>query len=99
VSREVRFSFKTEAEKADFQSYAEARGLTLSAFVKYAAFSVKEKYSFGAHHPVTGKPRGRPRKPKAGAKHVENGDKPVPRFYSASRANLTGEEVSRKASS
>ena len=74
MSREVRFSFDTEEQKADFEAYAKARGLTISAFVKYAAFSIKEKYSFGAHHPVTGKPRGRPRKTKTGAKHAENGD-------------------------
>ena len=84
MSREVRFSFDTDAQKAEFEAYAKARGLTLSAFVKHAAFSVKEKYSFGAHHPTTGKPRGRPKKTKAGAKYVENGDNSVPHFLGAS---------------
>ena len=74
MSRDTRFSWDSLEQKADFTAYAKARGLTLSAFCKSAAFAVKEKYSFGAHHPVTGKPRGRPKKTKADAKHVENGD-------------------------
>jgi hypothetical protein len=74
MTRDTRFSWDSEDQKAEFTAYAKARGLTLSQFCKFAAFSVKEKYSFGAHHPVTGKPRGRPRKTKAGAKHEENGD-------------------------
>lgn len=80
MSRETRISFDTDEQKADFTAYAKARGLSLSAFVKFAAFSVKGKYSFGAHHPTTGKSRGRPRKGKDGAKYVENGDNSVPRL-------------------
>ena len=74
MSREVRFSFDSDEQKAEFEAYAKARGLSLSSFVKSAAFSVKEKFSFGAHHPVTGKRPGRPPKAKSNAQHVETGD-------------------------
>jgi len=80
MTNSVRFSFDSAEQKAEFEAYARSRGLTLSQFVKFAAFSVKEKYSFGAHHPTTGKPRGRPKKIKAGIQHMENGDNAVPRF-------------------
>ena len=52
MSREVRFSFDTEEQKAEFEAYAKARGLSLSAFAKHACFVVKDKYKLGAHHPV-----------------------------------------------
>jgi hypothetical protein len=62
VSREVRFSFDTEAQKQGFEEYAKARGLSLSAFAKHACFVVRDKYKLGSHHPAKGRGRhGAPR--------------------------------------
>jgi len=52
MSREVRFSFDTDEQKAEFEAYSKARGLSLSAFAKHACFVVRDKYRLGSHHPV-----------------------------------------------
>ena len=57
MSRDVRFSFDSEAQKQEYMDYAEARGLTLSAFAKHACFTVKDRYRFGSHHPAKGRGR------------------------------------------
>lgn len=67
MSREVRFSFDTASEKADFEIYARAKGLTLSALAKHATYAYRSKNSIGAHHALTGRKRGRPTSGKRGA--------------------------------
>ena len=42
--RTVSFSFETIEEKEDFKQYAKGRGLTLSQFVKFAAYQYRERY-------------------------------------------------------
>lgn len=61
MSREVRFSFDTEVDKADFEIYARAKGLTLSALAKHATYAYRAKNRIGAHHAL--KDRGALRRP------------------------------------
>ncbi len=58
MSREVTFSFDTEADKAEFTAYAKARGMSLSAFAKWACFAMRTKNRLGSHHPTKGVGRG-----------------------------------------
>ena len=57
MSREVRFSFDTEADKLDFQAYAKAKGMTLSVLAKVATYAYRAKNRAGSHHPTKGKGR------------------------------------------
>ena len=52
MSRETRFSFDSEEQKAEFEAYAKAHGMTLSGFAKWACFTVRNKNKRGAHHPI-----------------------------------------------
>ena len=54
MSREVRFSFDTEAERAEFYIYAKAHGMTLSAFAKWAVFAMRSRNRTGSHHKGNG---------------------------------------------
>jgi hypothetical protein len=73
-------AFKADdAETTEILAYCKSKHFkSIPAFIRYAVFGYMEKHVPGAHHPVTGKPRGRPTKTKAGAKYVENGDNSVP---------------------
>lgn len=44
MSKSVSFSFESEAEKKLFELHAKAKGLTLSAFVKTAAYRERNRY-------------------------------------------------------
>jgi len=57
VSREVRFSFDTEEEKALFAAYASGRGMSLSAMAKTALYAYRTRNRTGSHHPTKGKGR------------------------------------------
>ena len=41
MSRDTRFSWDSLEQKADFTAYAKARGMTLSAFAKWACFAMR----------------------------------------------------------
>jgi hypothetical protein len=51
----------------------------VSDFARFCLFKEMEERPAGAHHPTTGKPTGRPRKPPVVLGPVETGDNPVPR--------------------
>ena len=72
MTRETRFSWDSEQQKAEFEAYARARGLSLPAFAKHACFVVKEKYRLGSHHPA--KSAGRTATPRPVAPPVGNGN-------------------------
>jgi len=57
MSRETRFSWDSEEQKAEFEAYAKARGLTLSAFAKWACFQAKSRNRTGSHHGSNGSGR------------------------------------------
>ena len=57
MSREVRFSFDTDAQKAEFDAYAKAHGMTLSGFAKWAVFAQRLRNRTGSHHATKGKGR------------------------------------------
>lgn len=44
MSREIRFSFETAQVKLDFETYARAKGMTLSALAKMALYQYIERY-------------------------------------------------------
>lgn len=52
MSRDIRFSFDSEEQKAEFAAYASDRGMSLSAFAKWATFTIRNKNRKGAHHPA-----------------------------------------------
>lgn len=45
---DVRFSFSDEAEKTEYEAYAKAKGMTLSALAKAALFQYKARYPGGS---------------------------------------------------
>jgi hypothetical protein len=51
MSKSVLFSFDTEAQKREFEEYAAAHGMNLSAFAKWACYTVRNKNRKGSHHP------------------------------------------------
>jgi hypothetical protein len=50
MSKEVSFSFDTEADKTDFAVYAKAKGMTLSTLAKAATYAFRAKNRAGGHH-------------------------------------------------
>ena len=53
MSRKVEFSFDTDDQKSEFESYAKSKGFaSLSAFVRWAAFAIRSKNRAGSHHPT-----------------------------------------------
>ena len=50
MTKTVRFSFDSEAQKEEFRAYAANRGMTLSQFAKWACFTVRNKNRKGAPH-------------------------------------------------
>jgi hypothetical protein len=56
ANKSVSFSFETIVEKEDFKQYARGRGLTLSQFVKFAAYQYRERYPGNKRKKAT-KPR------------------------------------------
>ncbi len=57
VSREVRFSFDTDEQKAEFEAYAKAHGMSLAGFVKWATFAMRARNRTGSHHGANGSGR------------------------------------------
>lgn len=55
MGREVRFTFKTEEEKLEFEAYAASRGLTLSSLAKAALYSYRSRNAPGSHHALKGR--------------------------------------------
>lgn len=50
VTRDVRFSFDTLEQKAEFEAYARAHGMSLSAYAKWACFAQRNRNRSGSHH-------------------------------------------------
>jgi len=63
MSREVRFSFDSEEQKAEFEAYAKGKGMSLSGLSKMAVFQYKAKYALSEAQKA-GIKRGRGRPPK-----------------------------------
>ena len=51
MSKTVSFSFDTEEQRTEFDAYARSKGLSLSAFAKWACFTVRSKNRAGVHVP------------------------------------------------
>ena len=58
MSRDTRFSWDSLEQKADFTAYAKARGMSLSAFAKWACFAMRTKNRTGSHHGANGQGAG-----------------------------------------
>ena len=79
MSRIVAFK-ADDSEQAELEAYMKAHHFkNFPDFARFAVFGYIQKHPTGAHHPVTGNPRGRPPKRPVDAKHEENGGNPVPR--------------------
>jgi hypothetical protein len=52
MALDVRFSFADVAQKAEYEAYAEGKGMTLSALAKAALFQYKARYPGASKAPI-----------------------------------------------